>query len=99
MFDKAIGLVKSRKRQCGIQGDVRAMYMMDWRRRALYEMCRRVWETLSDNVIDHAGLTARAGKNAYVVLSRQWWRTPCGRFDHERRLLWTAQMLPMMLAL
>ena len=99
MFDKAIGLVKSRKRQCGIQGDVRAMYMMDWRRMALYEMCRRVWETLSDNVIDHAGLTARARKNAYVVLSRQWWRTPCGRSDHERRLLWTAQMLPMMLAL
>ena len=28
-----------------------------WKELALYEMCRRVWETLSDNVIDHAGLT------------------------------------------
>ena len=24
------------------------MYMMDWRRMALYEMCRRVWKPLSD---------------------------------------------------
>ena len=57
---------------------------------ALYEMCRRVWETLSDNVIDHAGITARATKNASIVLSRQWWRTPCRRSEPARRSLsWT----------
>ena len=28
-----------------------------------------------------------APNNALGVLSRQWWRTPCGRSDHERRLL------------
>ena len=52
----------------------------------------RVWETLSDNVIDHAGITARATKNACAVLSRQWWRTPRGRSDTYRRLLWMAPM-------
>ena len=31
-----------------IQSDLRDMYMMDWRRMALYEMCRRVWKPLID---------------------------------------------------